>query len=57
MEESLEDKLSKFDADSPPDNQVNIEAAKARGLTYDTDKEAYVDSDGCLIRDRYGQRF
>lgn len=46
-----------FDADFSPRAEVNREAASARGLRYDPRKRAYVDEDGCLIRDCFGQRF
>jgi|WetSurMetagenome_2_1015567.scaffolds.fasta_scaffold78194_2 hypothetical protein len=46
-----------FDPDYSPQNPVNREAARLRGLIYDPRKEAYVDEDGCLIRDKYGQPF
>lgn len=55
--QKLEKKLTNFDADISPDNPTNIEAARQRGLVYDTEREAYVDEDGCLIRDQYGQPF
>lgn len=45
----------RFDPDLPPDNVHNKEAARAHKLKYDPKKKAYVDEDGCLVRDRYGQ--
>ena len=51
----LEEELPEFDADFPPDNPQNMAAAKARGLVYDSSRKAYVDEDGCLIRDEFGQ--
>ncbi len=47
--------LPAFEPGLSPYNIHNLEAAKARGLTYDSHKEMYVDEDGCLIRDRFGQ--
>jgi hypothetical protein len=51
----LEEKLPEFDADFSPDNPQNRAAAEARGLSYNTARKAYVDEDGCLIRDEFGQ--
>ena len=50
-------KLSEFDPDFSPSNPVNTRAAERRGLRYNPKKRAYVDSDGCLIRDRFGQPY
>ena len=50
-----EKKLPDFDADVGPDNPINQEAANARGLRYDSESGVYRDSDGCLVRDRFGQ--
>ena len=49
------EKLTDFDADLPPDNPINIEAARQRGLIFDYGRGAYIDEDGCLILDEYGQ--
>lgn len=46
-----------FDADWPPEHPVNIEAAEQRGLVYDLEGGCYVDEDGCMIRDGFGQPF
>ncbi|HVM59148.1 MAG TPA: hypothetical protein VMT80_02365 [Candidatus Paceibacterota bacterium] len=46
-----------FDPDLPPENIHNREAAKARGLRFDPRKKAYVDDEGCLVRDRFGQPY
>lgn len=54
--ENLE-KLTKFDPDFSPNYPTNIEAARQRDIIYNHKKRAYVDSDGCLIRDKYGQLF
>ena len=53
----LEIKLIDFDPDFGPDNPVNIEAARVRGLGYDQKLRVYIDEDGCLIRDEFGQPF
>lgn len=45
----------KFDADFPPNNIHNRETAKALGLRYDPIQQVYFDSDGCPVKDRYGQ--
>jgi len=47
--------LTEFDADFCPDHLINREAAKQRGLTYDSEEQVYKDVDGCLVRDKYGQ--
>jgi len=47
--------LRDFDADWSPDHLVNVEAARQRGLVYDSGIGYYVDEDGCLIRDHFGQ--
>ena len=54
--ESLDDTFE-FDSDLPPDSEHNRRVAERKGLVYDSNKKAYVDEDGCLIRDRYGQPF
>jgi len=51
----MEEQEPKFDPDLTPEHQQNKEAARARRLTYDRRKRAYVDEDGCLRRDRFGQ--
>lgn len=56
MENNLGKKLPEFEPDLPTKNIHNREAAKARNLVYDFEVQAYVDEDGCLIRDEYGQQ-
>jgi hypothetical protein len=46
-----------FDADFSHNNPVNIKAAEQRGLTYDYIKESYVDEEGSLVRDKFGQLY
>ena len=46
---------TEFDPDFSPFNPINQEAAKERKLKYDKIKGFYVDEDGCLIRDKFGQ--
>jgi len=45
----------KFDADYLPSNPVNKTAAEERGLRYDARQDCYVDEEGYLILDRFGQ--
>ncbi len=47
--------LTEFDADFPPENPVNIQASEERNLKYNKERRVYVDEDGCLIRDKFGQ--
>jgi hypothetical protein len=49
------DGLPNFDADFSPEHPQNQAAAKARRLRYDAAKEMYVDADGALILDKFGQ--
>ncbi len=51
---NLAKKLTDFDPDFSPKHSTNRKAARERGLRYNTQKQAYVDVDGCLIRDEYG---
>jgi len=44
-----------FDPDLSPENIHNIEAAQARDVRYDSRKGCYVDEDGALTHDRFGQ--
>ena len=53
---SIESK-PKFDPDFSPQASINREAAKAHGLGYDAVKSAYVDDEGALVRDRFGQPY
>ena len=47
--------IANFDSDLSPESHTNQKAAKDRGLRFDAAKEHYVDEDGCLIRDKFGQ--
>ena len=47
MGKDLSRKLTDFDADLPPDNPINIEAAEQRGWRYDKPKGHYIDKAGC----------
>lgn len=51
----MEEQQPKFDPDFTPEHEQNKEAARVRRLKYDPRKRAYVDQDGCLRRDRFGQ--
>jgi len=44
-----------FDADHGPENPINTQAAKHFGLIWDKRRRVYVDSEGCPVRDRFGQ--
>lgn len=46
-----------FDPDLLPTSQHNQDAAKARGLRFHPRHNAFVDEDGCLARDRFGQKY
>lgn len=46
---------SQFDADLSPTSASNLRAARARGLTFDETKNHYIDDEGTLARDRFGQ--
>ncbi len=46
-----------FDSDYYAGNPVNITAAKQRALTYNFSVKAYIDEDGCLIKDEFGQSY
>lgn len=53
----LEHRLTDFDPHFSPYHEINREAAEQRGLRYDPYREVYVDEDGFLIRDKFGQPF
>ncbi len=46
---------TEFDPSLSPMHPNNQEAAQERGLIYDERRGFYVDEDGCLILDRFGQ--
>ena len=46
---------SRFDAELGPNHEINQAAARSHGLTYDRGKRAFVDDEGCPVRDKYGQ--
>lgn len=44
-----------FDPDLSPYHPINQETASQEGLRYNPRRRAWVDEDGCLIRDEFGQ--
>ena len=44
-----------YDRESSPQDPHNAKVAKSHGLAYDPKKRHFVDTDGCLIRDRFFQ--
>ena len=48
--------IPRFDADLSREHPTNRKAAYVRGLRWSDHHRAYVDSDGCPVRDRFGQR-
>lgn len=57
---SLEKKVKendtpRFDPDLSPDNSYNKKVAHELGFRYDPKRKVYRDSDGCPVRDRFGQ--
>lgn len=44
-----------FDPDLSPNHPANTEAARQRGLRFDSSIDAFVDEDGLPIRDKFGQ--
>lgn len=51
------EKKQPFDPDLSPAAPANTGAAKDHNLRWDPKKEAYVDAEGSLVRDRFGQRY
>lgn len=54
---SEDQELPEFDPDLSIEHPTNQRAAEAHNLKYDSSKGAYVDDDGCLIRDKFGQPY
>ena len=52
-----QNKKQDFDPDFSPENPVNRKAAQDHRLKFDVRKKAYVDEDGALVRDRFGQQY
>lgn len=48
--------IPRFDADLARDHPTNRAAARIRDLRWSERRQAYVDGDGCPVRDRFGQR-
>jgi hypothetical protein len=53
--EKSEEEKPPFDSGSGPGSPQNRRAARVRGLAWNPRKRYYVDSDGDLMRDRFGQ--
>lgn len=51
----MTEELPKFDPDLLPDHENNRKAADARGWRFERRKKYYVDEDGCLMADKFGQ--
>lgn len=45
-----------FDPDSAPTSEQNRQAAEAEGLRWDPKSNCFLDEDGGMIRDQFGQR-
>ena len=52
---SLGKRLTAFTPDFSPQHPTNQEAAAQRGWKYDSQRGFYVDEDGYLMADEYGQ--
>ena len=48
-------KKKDFDPDFSPGHEINQEAAEDRGLTYDPERRQYVDDEGYVTHDEFGQ--
>ncbi len=46
-----------FDADLSPGHPINQAAATANNLRFDEQREAYINADGSLILDKFGQPY
>lgn len=44
-----------IDASTSPYTLHNIDSAKKLGLKYSEDRGAYIDKEGCIVRDGFGQ--
>jgi len=55
-EDKKEKQLPRFDSGSRPTSEQNRDASRARKLTWSPRRGYFVDDDGCLMRDRFGQR-
>jgi hypothetical protein len=47
----------RFDADLGPTNPHNKEVARRAGLHWDVGKRAFVDGEGSLVLDKFGQPY
>ncbi len=58
MKDSVKTELKPaFDPDFSPQHESNREAARVRGLKYNPKKRSYVDVEGSLVRDEFGQSY
>ena len=57
MPEEPDHPKPKFDPDFAPTNPVNKIAAAANKVRFDPRNRAYVDEEGSLIFDRFGQKY
>jgi len=55
MERELDNYKPRFDPDLSPEHSYNKRVAEKFNLKYDPNSKMYVDSNGYLIRDRFGQ--
>lgn len=56
-EDTVKPAAADFDPDLSRENSHNVQAAKDRGWRFDPRRNAYVDGDGCLMADKFGQPF
>ena len=47
----------KFDPDLSPKHRVNAEAAVTKNMRFDEKKRSYVDQEGSLVLDKFGQPY
>ena len=55
LDQVTEESRPQFDADFSPENPQNVRVARARGLSFDPNKNHYVDEEGSLVCDKFGQ--
>ena len=53
--DTIQKNYPEFDPDFLPDSEHNKEVADKLKLKYDHKSKFYVDEDGCLVRDEFGQ--
>jgi hypothetical protein len=57
MEKTRPENKPIIDPDFSPKYPGNIEAARKRDWRFDATRGVYVDADGCMVADRFGQPF